>query len=298
QITGIIRLTSDGSSYYLSLSSVDQQKFNKQMATDLSYIIPVDVNRITPINGFEKDISTGTLQILLFFNIKDTTDLSRKSAYNISQDFNTLLKYKKYNALMNYNTTSLIDENYPMTIAPFLREYLVLIIIIIAALVVLVILYLLASWKFKKADNFAIFKTIIIVVDLGLRILFVINDVHKVPELWWPSLIILVISTSINIVSSFLIIVHEIAGHIEALYALSSRFGTLKIFSTTFSKTAENTIFWVGILGLIFGIPQFIIQILFRLRTISFNIIPQLALVSNATIIAYNILSGIYKVQV
>ncbi|CAG8631807.1 16370_t:CDS:2 [Dentiscutata erythropus] len=117
QITGIIRLTPDGSSYYLSLSSDDQQNFNKQMATDLSYIIPVDVNRFTPINGFEEDMSTGTLQILLFFNIKDTTDLSKKSASNITQDFNTLLKYKNYNALMNYNTTLLIDENCPMTIA-------------------------------------------------------------------------------------------------------------------------------------------------------------------------------------
>ncbi|KAF0441208.1 hypothetical protein F8M41_003881 [Gigaspora margarita] len=320
-ITGIIRLSPDGSSYYLSLSSVDQQKFNEQMATDLSYIIPVEDNRLTSINGFENDISTGTLQILLFFNIKDTKDLSKKSASNISQDFNALLKYKKYSALIDYNTTSLIDENYPMTIAPlFLRDYLGLIIIIIIVLIILIILYFLALWKFKEANNFAMFKTITIIVDLGLRISFVIYDARKVPELWLPSLVVLVISTSINITSSFLIIVYEIgknlkfsiwfseyglllpfftiisAGHIEALYILSSKFGRLKIFSITFSKTAENVIFWVGILGLIFHIPQFIIQILFRMRTISFNIIPQLTLISNAIIITYNILSAIYQV--
>ncbi|CAG8666125.1 43771_t:CDS:10, partial [Gigaspora margarita] len=186
-ITGIIRLSPDGSSYYLSLSSVDQQKFNEQMATDLSYIIPVEDNRLTSINGFEKDISTGTLQILLYFNIKDTKDLSKKSASNITQDFNTLLKYKKYSALMAHNTTSLIDENYPMTIAPlFLRDYLGLIIIIIIALIVLIKLYFLASWKFKEANNFAMFKVIIIIVDLGLRISFVIYDARKVPELWLP----------------------------------------------------------------------------------------------------------------
>ncbi|CAG8565477.1 6651_t:CDS:2, partial [Gigaspora rosea] len=185
-ITGIIRLSPDGSSYYLSLSSVDQQKFNEQMATDLSYLIPVEDNRLTSINGFEKDISTGTLQILLYFNIRDTKDLSKKSASYISQDFNTLLKYKEYSALMDYNT-SLIDENYPMTIAPlFLRDYLGLIIIIIIALIVLIILYFLASWKFKEANNFAMFKSIIIIVDLGLRISFVINDAYKVPELWLP----------------------------------------------------------------------------------------------------------------
>ncbi|RIB22179.1 hypothetical protein C2G38_2140317 [Gigaspora rosea] len=172
-ITGIIRLTSDGSSHYLSLSSVDQQKFNEQMVTDLSYIIPVENNRLTPINGFEKDISTGNLQILLFFNIKDTSDLSKKSASNILQDFNALLKYKKYSALMNYNTTLLIDENYPMTIA------------------LLVILYFLASWKFKEADNFAMFKLIFIIADLGLRISFVINDARKVPELWLPTVLAL-----------------------------------------------------------------------------------------------------------
>ncbi|CAG8545207.1 11173_t:CDS:10 [Dentiscutata erythropus] len=285
QITGIIRLTSDGSSYYLSLSSFDQQKFNEQMATDLSYIIPVEDNRLTPINGFEKDISTGTLLILLFFNIKDTSDLSKKSASNISQDFNTLLKYKEYSALMNYNTTSLIDERYPMTIAPlFLRDYLVLIIIIIIVLIILIISYFLASRKFKEADNFTIFKSIIIAADLGLRVSFVVNDARKVPELWLPSLVVLIFSISINIIASFLIIIYEIgknpkfskwfseygfilpfftiipAGHIETLYVLSSKFGLLKIFSTTFSKTVKNAIFWVGILGLIFGIPQFIIQ--------------------------------------
>ncbi|KAF0453083.1 hypothetical protein F8M41_001798 [Gigaspora margarita] len=285
-ITGIIRLSTNGSSYYLSLSSVDQQKFNEQMATDLSYIIPVEDNRLSSINGFEKDVSTKTLQILLFFNIKDTTDLSKKSAFNISQDFNTLLKYKKHNALMDYNTTSSIDETYPMTIAPLLlRDYLVLIIIIIIVLIALVILYFLASWKFKEADNFIMFKSIIIFVDLGLRISFVVHDACKVPELWLPSLIILVFSISINITSSFLIIVHEIsknpkfskwfskygfllpfftiisAGHIETLYILSSNFGRLKIFSTTYSRAAENAIFWIGILGLIFGIPQFIIQV-------------------------------------
>ncbi|CAG8563650.1 13107_t:CDS:2 [Racocetra fulgida] len=86
QITGIIRLTPDGSSYYLSLSPVDQQKFNKQMTIDLSYVIPVKDNRLTPINGFEKDTSTGTLQILLSFNIKDTSDLSKKK---LSHDYCT-----------------------------------------------------------------------------------------------------------------------------------------------------------------------------------------------------------------
>ncbi|CAG8716619.1 4641_t:CDS:2 [Gigaspora margarita] len=285
-LTGIIRLTPDGSSHYLSLNSVDQQKFNEQMATDLSYIIPVENNRLTPINGFEKDLSTGNLQILLFFIIKDTTDLSKKSASKILQDFNALLKYKKYSALMNHNTTLLIDKNYPMTIAPlFLRDYLMLIIIIIIILIVFVILYFLASWKFKEADNFAMFKLIFIIADLGLRISFVINDARKVPELWLPSLVILMFSIFINITSSFLIIIHEIgknpkfskwfskygfllpfftilsAGHIETLYILSSKFGMLKVFRTTFSKSAENTIFWVGILGLIIGIPQFIIQV-------------------------------------
>ncbi|CAG8738066.1 10534_t:CDS:2, partial [Gigaspora rosea] len=117
QITGVIRLTPDGSNHYLSLSSVDQQKFHKQLATDLSSIIPVEDNRLTAADGLEKDMSTGSLQILLPFNIKDTTNLSKKSANKIYQDFNTLLKYKEYSALMNYNTTILIDETYPMTIA-------------------------------------------------------------------------------------------------------------------------------------------------------------------------------------
>ncbi|CAG8652295.1 16525_t:CDS:2, partial [Cetraspora pellucida] len=217
QITGIIRLTPGGSSYYLSLNSDDQQKFHEKMATDLSNVIPVEDNRLTPMNGFEKDISSGTLQILLSFKILDTSDLLKKSSVNISQDFNTLLKYKKYSALMHYNTTSLIDDSYPMTIA--------------------------------------------------------------------RNLVVLIVSTSINIISSTLIIAHEIgknlkfskwfseygfllpfftiisAGHIETLYVLSSKFLTLKIFSAHFSKTAENAIFWVGILGLIVGIPQFIIQV-------------------------------------
>ncbi|CAG8828195.1 24462_t:CDS:1, partial [Gigaspora rosea] len=86
-------------------------------------------------------------------------------------------------------------------------------------------------------------------------------------------LVILMFAIFTNI-TSFLIIIHEIgknskfskwfsefgyllpfftilsAGHIETLYILSSKFGMLKLFRTTFSKTAENAIFWVGILCL------------------------------------------------
>lgn len=120
QLTGIIRLTPDGSNYYISLSPNDQKRFQEQMATDISCVIPVEDNRLIAADGFQKDTSTGILQILLPFNIKDTSDLSKKSANSISQDFNTLLKYKKYSALMNYNTTTLIDETYPMTIS---RKY-------------------------------------------------------------------------------------------------------------------------------------------------------------------------------
>ncbi|CAG8563609.1 23543_t:CDS:10 [Cetraspora pellucida] len=228
KITGIIRLTPDGSNYFLSLSSANRLKFHEQIAADLSSVIPVEDNRLTAADGFEKDMSTGTLQILLPFNIKDTTDLSKKSTDKISQDLNTLLTYKKYSALMDYNTTALIDETYSMTIA----------------------------------------------------------HARKVPELWLPTLMILVISTSTNMAFSFMITVHEIGknpkfnkwfseyghflplltiistGHIEALNVLTSKFGMLEIFSTTFSKTAEKTIFIVGILGLIIGeIPQFIIQV-------------------------------------
>ncbi|RIB25923.1 hypothetical protein C2G38_2138538 [Gigaspora rosea] len=320
QITSIIRLTPQASIYYLSLSSDDQQKFNQQMATDLSYVIPVEDNRLTPTNRFEKDMSTGTLQILLSFDIKDTEDLSKKSASDIYKDFSNLLKYKQYSALMDYNTTSLIDEDYLITIAPlFLRDYLVLIIIIVIALLLFATLYFWATRKFKNAENVIMLKIIILVTDLGLRISFVIFHARKVPELWLPSWVILIITISINIISSFLIIVHEIsknpkfskwfseygvllpfftilsAGHIEALNILTSKIGMLKIFSTTFSKPAENAIFWIGILDSIIDIPQFIIQILFRINTVTVNIIPQLTLISNAVIIVYNILSVIYQ---
>ncbi|RIB29329.1 hypothetical protein C2G38_2136886 [Gigaspora rosea] len=286
QITGVIRLTPDGSNHYLSLSSVDQQKFHKQLATDLSSIIPVEDNRLTAADGLEKDMSTGSLQILLPFNIKDTTNLSKKSANKIYQDFNTLLKYKEYSALMNYNTTILIDETYPMTIAPFLlRDYTELIIGIVLLTIALLILYFLASRKFKKARNLAMFNLIFIVIDLGLRISFFVNDAHKVPELYVPTLIILIISIFINTSASFAITIHEIsknpdfskwaskygqflpiltiisAGRIEALNVLTSKFGMLEIFSATFSEVAEKIIFFVGILCLfVCEIPQFIIQ--------------------------------------
>ncbi|CAG8658329.1 1482_t:CDS:10 [Dentiscutata erythropus] len=286
QITGVIRLTPDGSDYYLSLSSVDKQKFQEQLATDLSSIIPVEDNRLTAADGLEKDTSTGSLQILLPFIIKDTTDLSKKSSNKISQDFNILLTYKEYSALMDYNTTVLIDKTYPMTIVPLLlRDYSTLIIIIALASIVLIIMYFLASRKFKKARNISIFKLIFIVIDLGLRISFLVNDARKVPELYLPTLIILIMSMSINTITSLVVTVHEIgknpdfnkwfskygqflpiltiisAGHVEALNVLTSKFGMLDIFCTNFSEVAEKSIFFAGI-SCLFAceIPQFIIQ--------------------------------------
>ncbi|CAG8676226.1 28856_t:CDS:10 [Gigaspora margarita] len=295
-ITSIIRLTPKASIHYLSLSSDDQQKFNQQMATDLSNVIPVEGNRLTPTNRFEKDMSTGTLQILLSFDIKDTADLSKKSASDIYKDFSNLLKYKDYNALKDYNTTSLIDEYYLITIAPiFLKDYLVLIIIIVIALLIFAILYFWAAWKFKNAENFIIFKIIILVADLGLRMSFVMLHARKVPELWLPSKNPKFSKwfSEYGVLLPFFTILS--AGHIEALNILSSKIGMLKIFSTTFSKPAENAIFWIGIFDSIVDIPQFIVQILFRVNTVTVNIIPQLTLISNAVIIVYNVLSGIYQ---
>ncbi|KAF0409681.1 hypothetical protein F8M41_008337 [Gigaspora margarita] len=246
RITGVIRLTPDGSNYYLSLSSVDQQKFHKQLATGLSSIIPIEDNRLTATDGLEKDMSTGSLQILLPFDIKDTTNLSKKI---------------------------LIDETYPMTIAPSLETKNMR--------------HCFSNNSLAHiARNFAMFKLIFIAIDLGLRISFFVNDAHKVPELYIPILIILIISIFINTSASFAITVHEIsknpnfskwaseysqfipiltiisAGHIEALNVLTSKFGMLEIFSTTFSEVAEKIIFFVRILCLfVCEIPQFIIQV-------------------------------------
>ncbi|PKC59491.1 hypothetical protein RhiirA1_458149 [Rhizophagus irregularis] len=133
--------------------------------------------------------------------------------------------------------------------------------------------------------------------------------------LYIPSLIFYTIPIGLNMASSFLIIAKEntrneflswftennrlasiftiLAGiDIELLSVLHSNLAGFKYFQAPFSDSAKSIIFWVAFTNIfVEDIPQFIIQILFRMKSITFDIIPIITLISSAITLTINIIS-------
>ncbi|CAI2172372.1 20074_t:CDS:2 [Funneliformis geosporum] len=86
------------------------------------------------------------------------------------------------------------------------------------------------------------------------------------------------------------------ATNIEALNILSSKFAGLSIFSANYSEKIQILLFWCGLLNFIIeDIPQFIIQILYKIQIVSYNIISFLTLITSSLIITINILNRLYN---
>ncbi|RIA95457.1 hypothetical protein C1645_486049 [Glomus cerebriforme] len=77
---------------------------------------------------------------------------------------------------------------------------------------------------------------------------------------------------------------------IKALNIITSNFGGFNLFSARFSEEAEKRILYGSLINFIIeDLTQLIIQILYFKRTIAWNIIPLLSLISNGFIIIMDI---------
>ncbi|CAJ0847007.1 1085_t:CDS:2 [Entrophospora sp. SA101] len=123
-------------------------------------------------------------------------------------------------------------------------------------------------------------------IDENHGFIFSINNGKNIPQLFIPSIIILILSVTFNSISSIFIVIKEISNNqefyewfkkyvnilaiftvissteVDTLLILSSKMAGLKPFSAPFSSNSLSLIFWCSLTNFfIEDIPQFIIQV-------------------------------------
>ncbi|CAG8766567.1 19305_t:CDS:10, partial [Dentiscutata erythropus] len=138
---------------------------------------------------------------------------------------------------------------------------------------------------FDQCNTYSFFTMVLSVFNLVANILFVVTRVKDVPSLNIPSVVILTVGISLNVIYTFIVLTKELPNHyynewignkkfvvaaffamlatsdVEVLLVLNSHFCGLEIFNAPFSKKAREFIFRSKIsIIVLYTIPWLVIQ--------------------------------------
>ncbi|CAG8593678.1 52_t:CDS:2, partial [Racocetra persica] len=192
-VSVIIRLTQQGTQFYLDSSSSDQSNFVKNMGSDIAKVINCDVSRITIPTHYQ--YSNTDDKIFMRINIaqnvpsgQDDQEDSR-SAPSLANDLNELIINKDISVISTGDTSKYIDQyNGAWQIPNLLDKYKFILIGVFVALVLLLLLlwYLISRGCYREDDLkqksrkrailnlMTVFVPTLILVDLILDILFIV----------------------------------------------------------------------------------------------------------------------------
>ncbi|CAG8529652.1 2653_t:CDS:10 [Ambispora gerdemannii] len=322
--SGLLRLsvngTNDFETAYYSSGGVIIEDLAKQIAE----IIPVSSSRITISNKYQYDPNSHPSQILLRMSIGQAVALNESDIPDVIEDFQELLEYSQFNGLSRQTYTSWLDNTYKFVPTDdFWNRYKIAIFVVCAAFILLISLYLFARYKNREANNFVILNLVIILQDFVFDVLFVVQNGRDFEVLFIPSVLTLIVPIFLNGTAALFILLSEnsredkfndwfrkfpqiasiftifACADVEFLSVLSSQIFGLDIFSAVFSERAENFIFWASCINiLIEDLPQFIIRLIYWRQNITYDILPNIALVSGAVGLLAAVLGRMYQITV
>ncbi|GBB88966.1 hypothetical protein RclHR1_01560002 [Rhizophagus clarus] len=316
--SGLFRLTVDRTNIIKNSAVDENNQFFNNLLDELAEALQISRNRLSKNSKNQIDPDSGD-KLLISINIDETKNPYEKDVNSVIQDINTMMSDSSQTPIGN-GTLANLDFTYGFNPAPnYLQEYGPKLLCLLLIIVLLVILYILANRREKKGHNIAIFKFSLYVFDFVMDTLFIINNANDVIKLYIPSMVFYTIPLGLNMALAFLIIAKEnrrkefllwftennkltsiftiLAGiNIEMLSILHSNFAGFSNFQAPFSDYAKSAIFWIAVSNIfIEDIPQFVIQVLFRTRSISYDFIPIFTLVSSAITLGINIISHLYQ---
>ncbi|CAG8571863.1 3895_t:CDS:2 [Diversispora eburnea] len=319
-VTGLMRLTTEGTQHYENLTSTEKHQFFLNLQNELSKIIPINIDKLSSNEKTQVDNihNSNSRQLILSINIKSSK--SERSVDAIVKDLDEMIKYKSMTPISLNPTTMFLDENYGFLTTPNLWEkYKFKLLGLFFVIALLIILFFIARRREKKADNIAILQLGLIISDLVLDILFIIFNGKIIEKLYIPSIVFLVFPFTLNTIWAFYIIKNENASpeflgwfnqnikivsiftifagaDIEALSILYSNFAGFPHFQAPFSHKGKVRIFRASILAIFTeNVPQVIIQIIYHFRVVSYDIVPLLALISSCLSLTINIVCRLYQ---
>ncbi|CAG8488878.1 3903_t:CDS:10 [Cetraspora pellucida] len=304
-ITVLLRFRPKSLQFFISNSTDAIQKVH----AEISRFLPVNIEHLsTPYNAWYFDKGDNHEYILLPLQISPG-DYSSLSSLRLSSDLEDLIKNSPNTNIGNGTMTSLLDSKYGAPIqADFWSENKVVLIVAAVIVLVVVLLYVAAEYRDSDARNTAV-----------LQFALVLADFSDVPFLFVPSLIFSIVPFTFNQLWSIYIVLREsftnpdffdwfkrntavasmftVLGlaDVEVLSILNSRVAGIKALQAPWSKWAGIMIFIGSLVGFfIEDIPKFIIQVLYKLNTASYSVIPFLTLVTSSLVILHAIVGKMY----
>ncbi|CAG8522676.1 534_t:CDS:2, partial [Racocetra fulgida] len=119
-VSGLLRLTLDGTAHYESLNSSSKNEFFSDLQDEISKILPVSPSRLSSNKHVQVDLSINSgRHIFLLLNIKQTKDKNERSVASLIRDLNTMIRNKEITSIGLGNTVKYLDETYGFVPSPF-----------------------------------------------------------------------------------------------------------------------------------------------------------------------------------
>ncbi|RHZ49469.1 hypothetical protein Glove_520g5 [Diversispora epigaea] len=317
-VSGSLRLTIEGTEHYENLNTTGKDDFFFDLKDKLSKILSIDSKLLSSNMRTQIDNTLSNRQILISLNIQSSK--KERRVKSIIDDLNDMIKYKSITAISLFPSTNYLDEDFGFVPNQNLWEkYRLEFVVFILALGILVFLFLLAHKKERKGRNVIVLQLGLIIFDFVMDILFVSFNGDAVKVLYIPSVVFLTVPVTVNTIWAFYIIFNEsrsknfldwftqhekvasifavLSGaDITALSILHSNLAGFEFFNAPFSTKGKNRIFFASCLNIfIEGIPQVIIQILYLLSVVTYDIIPLFALISSCLNLLINIVGRLFQ---
>ncbi|CAB5367163.1 unnamed protein product [Rhizophagus irregularis] len=263
-MNGLLRLTPDGTKYFDSLPQEQQSNFFNILLDDLSNAIPVSRSCLTSNEKTQLDPSVNENQYLISIGVEETRVNNDISVETVVNNINTMVKSKDLTLINNGQASKYLDQSYGFIPTLNLWEkykYNLLGILLIIGL--LIVLFFFARSRNSNGNNIAILQLGLIIFDLVIDITFVNNNAKDIPVLYFLSIVFVTVPIGINTILAFYLITQEIQDQ-----------------------------------NFLNDIPQVIIQILYKLYTVSYDIIPLLTLISSVVNLTINIIGRLYQATI
>ncbi|CAG8565414.1 3476_t:CDS:2 [Paraglomus brasilianum] len=186
-VTGLLRLNPEGSQNFNSLSSDQKSAFFDDLTNALVNIIPVEPNRLKTSKLFQTMTVGPDDLVLISYTIKKDTDQNQRSASDLTNDFDTLIKAKSITPIGMNNSTKILDETYGFQPTQNLWDkYKTKLLILFLALLVVLVLFILARIRNNEGHNWAIIQIALIILDFTLDVLFLADHGRDIHSLYVP----------------------------------------------------------------------------------------------------------------
>ncbi|RIB08774.1 hypothetical protein C2G38_322702 [Gigaspora rosea] len=122
-ISGIIRLTTEGTHYFQGLSDLDKDYFVFQLINELTYMIPTEKERLSS-NKLRQFDPADSMKILISLSISERKSIYQLTAAEITNYLDQLIKSKAYSIISTGRTTIYLDETYGFGLSISTSEFI------------------------------------------------------------------------------------------------------------------------------------------------------------------------------